>query len=340
MAKFALLMFVLLSSINPSSAADSDEVSRARELVREARELCGSNCDNDAVFAVVEAKTGDVELSKKSFLAAWNAAGRLEDGERRVVLDGIAELQAQARQFKEAIEASQRLPSRYEQAMTLGTIAIAQAEAGEDKEALRTVDLIPAEEIWQRNSTLPLVAMSLSKRRDFAGAIRVLNQIPVDDKLAAKILARSVPREQLNPEEQNIVDAASARSNGFVVIAEDQSKAGDLKSALQTAQGIGIDSHRDAALRRVACVAADSGDLAVAQTALKGICGQEQKGMALVRIVAAMAKQGQFKESLDLTETIKGPNARAEALIEVAAAAGRPRRLRGRHDAVRARDVA
>jgi tetratricopeptide (TPR) repeat protein len=319
-ARFALLMFVLLASTNPSSAADSDDVSRARELVREARDLCGSNCDNDAVFAAAEAKTGDVALSKQSFLAAWNAAGKLEDGVRRMVLNGIAELQAQAGQSKEAIEASQRLPSRYEQAMTLGTIAIAQAETGEEKEALQTVDLIPAEEIWQRNSTLPLVAMSLSKRGNFAGAIRVLNHIPVDVKRAAKILARNIPREQLKPEDQSIVDAATAGSNGLVVIAEDQAKASDLKSALQTAQGIGTDSHRDAALRRVACVAADSGDLAVAQAALKGISGQEQKGMASVRIVAAMAKQGQFKEALALAETIKDPSARADALFEMAAA--------------------
>ena len=320
--KLLFLIFLLIASIKLSSAAESDDVALARELEREARDLCGAGCDRLADFGALQAKTGDAEASKKSFSAAWDAAAKLESSpERRMALSGTAQQQAQSRQIKEAIAASQRLTSRYEQAMTLGAIAIVQADIGEEKAALKTVDLIPAEEVSQRNSTLVVVAMNLSKRHDFSGASRILNLIPSDDELAEKILTGDVPWEQLSPQEKTAVDPAMMRSSTLVFIAEDQAEAGNRKLAHQTALGIRIQRYRDAGLSRVACIAADSGDLAVAQAALKGIGGQEPKEHALVRIVAAMAKLGQFKEARNLLGTIQDPSAKANAFFEMAASA-------------------
>ncbi len=318
--RFLLITLLLIASIKPSSAAESEDVALARKLVSEARELCGAGCDRWADFGLLQAKTGDVEASRKSFSAAWNAVAKLKDSpERRMVLIGTAEQQALAGQIKEAIEASQRLPSRPEQAMTLGRIAIVQANTGDEKAALQTVDLIPAEEVWQRNSTLAMVAMDLSKRHDFVGAVRVLNRIPSDDELAERLIARM--KEQLSPQEQTVIDTALEESSALAIIAEDQAEAGHRKLAYQTALGIRIHQRRDDGLSRVACIAADAGDLAVAQAALKGIDDREQKEPALVRVVAAMAKLGRFKEARDLLETIQDPSAKANALFEMAAGA-------------------
>tara|TARA_R100001132_G_C3275637_1_gene99184 strand:- start:8650 stop:10293 length:1644 start_codon:yes stop_codon:yes gene_type:complete len=313
-------MSVLLTSIALSSAAEPDVI-LARKLIREASDLCGSSCQYFAEFGVAQAKTGDFKASKKSFADSWDSALKVEDGvERRMVLKDIARLQAQAGQIKEAVEASQHLSSRYEQAMTLGTIAVAQAELGETKSALQTVDQMPTEEVWQRNFTLQLIATNLSNRRDFADAIRVMKLIPSDVELAAKILARNAPAEQLTPQEQAIICSAKMKSTGWITIAQDQAEAGDLKAALQTVRSIRLELQRDIGLMRVARVAANSGDLTVAQAALKGIHGQEQKEFALVPIVGAMAKQGRFKDAWDLAKTIKDPNEKAEAFFEMAAA--------------------
>ncbi|WP_298859564.1 hypothetical protein [uncultured Gimesia sp.] len=320
MARFILILYVLLASLVSNFAAAPD-IPLARKLIDEARGLCGVSCELLAEFGAAQAKTGDLKASKKSFADAWETAAKLKDGvERRFVLDEIAMLQAQAGQIKEATEAAQRLPSRYEQAMALGTIAFAQIETGKTKAALQTVGLIPTEEIWQRNSTLQLIVMSLSSRRDFTGAIRVLNLIPGDIEEAAKILARNIPVEERNPREQTIVRRAMMKSTGLITIAQDQAEAGDFKDALQTARSIGLDRHRDMGLMRVARVAADSGDLTVAQAAFKGIRSREQKELALVRVVAAMARLERLKKASALAETIKDPNEKAEAFFEMAAA--------------------
>ena len=319
--RFLLLVFVLIASITPSAAAESDDINLARKLEREAHELCGASCDRWLEFGVLEAKIGDAEASKKSFLDAWTAAAKLEDGpERRMVLSGIATLQAQAGQAKEAIEASQRLTVRFEQAMTFGAIAGVQADAGEEKAALNTVDLIPAEEIRQRSSALAVVAMNLSKRRDFSGAVRVLNRISSDDERAERIIARNVPMEQLSPQERAVIDPVMEKSLTLVFIAEVQAAAGDRKRAHQTALAIRLRRHRDLGLGKVACIAADSGDIPVAEAAIKGIEGREQKCLAQARVVAAMAKLGRFNEARDLLDAIQDAPAKANALFEMAGA--------------------
>ena len=320
MARRTLLMSVLLTSIQPSFAAEP-EASLAGDLIGEARKLSDASCGSLAELGTALAKSGDVEASKKSFADAWRAAVKIEDGvERRIALHSIATLQASVGQFQEAVESSQRLGSRSEQAMTLGAIAVAQAEAGEETAALRTVDLLSSEKTWERVSTLQLVAMSLSARGEFAGAIRVLDRIPANAELAEKILDKSVLPEELDPNEETVVEHAMIRSAGFVAIADDQARAGDFQSALKTALGIRLDQLRDVGLRVVACVAADSGNLAVAHESLEGILGQSQRELASVRVVAGLSKQGRFKEALDLTGTINDPSNKADAFFDMAAA--------------------
>src|SRR4029079_12142804 len=132
-------------------AKQGDNASVVRQLLREARSLCESKCENLAEFAEVEAKIGDVEASRKSFDAAWNAATHLEvDSERRLVLSGIAELRVTSGQLKEAVQAARRLSSSADHAFVLGTIANAEAEVGDAKSALEIVDLIPTEELSER----------------------------------------------------------------------------------------------------------------------------------------------------------------------------------------------
>jgi hypothetical protein len=110
----------LLVSFGTGSATEPDDVSIARRLANEAYELCGADCNLSAEFGAVLAKTGDEDASKKAFANAWAAAAKLKDGvERRIALCGIARLQAEAGQSKEAIANSQRLESLYERAMTL-----------------------------------------------------------------------------------------------------------------------------------------------------------------------------------------------------------------------------
>jgi tetratricopeptide (TPR) repeat protein len=321
MAKFAFAMFALLAWAEQGSIPKTDDTSRARNLVREARALCGTNCDVAAQFGAAQAKIGEVEASRKSFADAWKAAAKLKNGvEQRIALDGIARLQAHAGQFKDAINSARRLESRYDQAMTLGTIAIAQAETGDAKAALLTMDLIPNEEVRQRDSALLSISMTFSERRDFAGAILVLDLIPSNDERAAKIIARKVPAERLSPQERTIVDRARMKSSGLAVVADDQAKKGDVNAALQTARSISVAGLRDAALRRVACGAADSGNLAIAQDSLNAIGGQEQKELALVGLIAALARQSRFNDASHLVETIKDPTVRAQAAIKIAAA--------------------
>jgi len=322
MTKFMLALFVLLALLDPGSAAEPDDISLARELVREAHGLCGAGCEMLTSFGAAQAKVGDLEASKRSFANAWAAAAKLEDGvERRIVLDAIAEAQAQAGQSKTAIENSLRLRSDHEQAMTLGTIAIVQAESAQANAALRTVDLMPQEVVWNRDLTLSLIAMTLSSGRDFAEALRVLDLIPSDVELAKKILAKNVPMHELSPQEQTVVKPVMMKSMGLIVVAQDQAEAGDLKAALQTVRSITPETRRECALWRVASVAADSGNLDVVQKAVDGIRNQSEefKELTLVQFVVALAKQGRFERASDNVATIKNVTRRADAVAGIAA---------------------
>ncbi len=322
MQKFMFLLFAWLASINLNSTAVADDVALARDLLHEARDLNGLTLFASAELGAAFAKVGDLEASKKSFTHAWNTAAEVEDGvERRMVLYGIATFQAEAGQIEEAIEAAQRLPSRYERAMCFAQIAIVQAGTGELDAALRTVDLIPVvDEVWDRDSTLVVIALTVSERHDFAGAIRVLDLIPYDFEQAEQIRARLLRGEQLSPEEDTIQARAGMKSGGLLVIAQDQAEAGDLTAALQSARSIGLEEVRDSALRLVARVAADSGELSLAEELLGEIGRQKHKEHVLVRIVAALAQRRQFKEASQRVESIKEPSDRAQATFEIAAA--------------------
>ncbi len=130
--RFMFLLFAWLGSINVHSTAVAGDVALAQALLGEARELNGLGLYASAELGAAFAKVGDVEASKESFAHAWTTAAKIEDGvERRIVLYGIATLQAEAGQVEEAIVAAKRLPSRYERAMCFGQIAIAQAETGD-----------------------------------------------------------------------------------------------------------------------------------------------------------------------------------------------------------------
>jgi len=317
MARLALLASVLLVA---SSAAEADDISQARELVREARTICGESCEILSQFGTAQAKVGDVQESKRTFADLWNTAARLEDGvERRMVLHGVATLQAQAGQVTDAIENSLRLHSRYERAMTLGWIAVEQAETGQAQAALLTVDLMPEEETWQRNATRQMIAMALSEQRDFVGANRVLESIPGDVEEAVKILSSNEPGE-LSQQEHAVVDPVLAKITGLIVVAQNQAEAGDLRAALQTAHSIRLERFCDIALQRVARIAADSDDLTVATEAIDGIRDQERREVSLVRVVAALARLGRVKEASRIVETIQDPTQSVEVIVEMAAA--------------------
>jgi tetratricopeptide (TPR) repeat protein len=315
-----LLIFLAIRQLAEAQPSN-DTV--AVQLVREIRADCGGTCDYLAELAAAEARIGDVEESINSFRLAWKRAVALEDQvTRRIVLNGIGTLQASVGQVAEAVEAAQTLPA-YERSMVLGSIAIIQADSGAEQAAMHTLSLIPAEEGFQRYGSQQLIASSLSNRGDFEGATRVLNGIPSDRDRAASIIATNVARDQLTLEEQGVVDAERLKAAGFAVISEDQARAGDFESAVGTALGIDLQVQRDAALTRIAAIAADFGNISVAMKALADTSNQAHKDRTLIRIVAALGREARYEMAIALADTIDDQAQRSIAFVELAAAHAR-----------------
>jgi tetratricopeptide (TPR) repeat protein len=305
---FAVLFCVMLVG----GAAADEPHDRAVGLLQEAVQYSGGNPGALLVMAEAFAKTGDSTTAGRLLLKAWDESLKKEyDEVRRLALMQIAECQAEIGQADVAIKAVKQLPSSYEHAIVLSSIASVQAGQGNAAGAFQTVDLIPAQERFQddmptthRDTALLGVSMAFSERHDYADAIKALEMIG----------------GSLSLSEEDKIAASKTKATAQVLVAQDQAKAGDLNEAFQTAHAIIGERHRDVAWRLILCAAADQMEVATAIETFNAIKHQPQKNMGATCLVASLCRRKELEEAASIVKDIEGTAERAEGLLEIAIA--------------------
>ncbi len=296
-----------------SGGAAADEPrDRAIELLREAIQ-CTQSLPEDLfedmsglLFKIAKAysKAGDSTTAGRLLDDAWNASLTVEaDVEAgRVGQLAIVELQAELGRADIAISAVKQLPSPFERAAYLGVIARVQGERGETTAAIRTVDLIPLQESFMRNTAHVELAEAISEGRKYAEAIRVLEMMGKGP----------------DSSEEEEIAASKQMATGLVRVAQIQAKAGDLNEAIRTASTITGESHRDVALRFILCAAADQMEVATARETFNTIKNQTQKDMGAPCLVASLCLRKQLDEAASIVKDISQASVKAIGLLEIA----------------------
>lgn len=312
---------VFIYSTLLTCSASAGDRNRAIDLLRDAAALCNADLGATIDTAELLVSAGDHATAATLLVKAWNAAVESKDNpSKRAALVKIAKLQADLGEFERTTNDARRLQSSYERAMVLGEIAVGQARKGKTAEATHTLELMDPQEMGQRGSTILQISITLSERHDFTGAMAFLEMLkePAGEQQRAESKPSHIAKA--NERDMAVTDTALVRASGLVVVAKDQAEAGKLKEALNVATQIKVQSLREAALRIVACAAADKGDNGLAERALSGMHDRSQKEAALLCNVAAMARLGQTSMASTIVNTLVGEREKSQGFLELAIA--------------------
>jgi tetratricopeptide (TPR) repeat protein len=205
-------------------------------------------------------------------------------------LSSIAQAQANAGQFTEAVSTAQKIPHPDSQASALSIIAATQVKAGQFVEALSTAQKIPNPNFRAR--ALSSIAQAQANTGHFAEALSTAQKIEEPD--------------------------SEAQALSF--IAEAQAKAGQSAEALSTAQKIHDPNSQASALSSIAIAQAKPGHFADALSTAQKIQDPDLQASALSSIAMRQAKPGQFADALSTAQKIQDPNSEADALAFIATA--------------------
>jgi hypothetical protein len=251
---------------------------------------------------------------------ATEAAHAIDDQTHRIwVLVSIAEAQARsgdkepaAKTWAEAVEVAKAV-TRYDKWHRFANIAEAQARAGDVKGAMETADLIE-DNVGTRDNALSKIAIAQADQGDLKGCEETIT---------------SVSSEPWKGEAQRALTAA-------------QVKAGKLKEAAKTAEGITNDLSRVVALLTLARAhreakdgAAAAEDLRQARKVAEGIEENEQtdtRAVAEGALAEGLAEAGEAKEARKQAGAIKKAMWKAGALWRVVGAQARAGDVKGALD--------
>jgi tetratricopeptide (TPR) repeat protein/energy-coupling factor transporter ATP-binding protein EcfA2 len=267
-------------------------------------------------------------------------------------LSSIAEAQAAAGQFADALRTAQKIHGY--QGAALRSIAEAQAAAGQFGEALRTAQKIQGFQSTELSGrVLRSIAEAQAAAGQFAHAMRTAQEIqdPSSQGTALISIAQAEAAAGQSTEAARNWEAAlrtaqeiqdpSSQAAALSSIARTQATAGqpaeaskNWEAALRTAQKIQDPSSQADALVSIAQALATAGRFADALRTAQKIQGPEHQATTLSSIAQALATAGQFAEAatnweaaLLKAEEIQDQERRADALVSIArtqATAGQP----------------
>lgn len=261
------------------------------------------------------AKSGSWRAAPKTFQAAIEAAKEIKDPQRD---DGGA-------------------ASRH----TLTWIAVAQAEAGDLKSALATLEGIA--EDGDRDYGMAALACAQARAKDFKGAEETAEKVSFDRKdWVRTALVTSLAEVGKLKEAAQIVEKIGSdpdKAKALASLASGQVKAKDraaakksLQEARQIADRIEEDKNstaRSDACRYVAEVQAEMGDVEEARRIAGTIAKEQWKNIALRSIVSVQAKAGDIQGAIKTSETIEQEYEKGEAMKEILTAQLRSVDLKG-----------
>jgi tetratricopeptide (TPR) repeat protein len=279
-----------------SIAGAQAKTGRIDDALQLARSIKNSEIGNLAYEYIAEALAKAGKTSE-----ALRIAHSITGGNRTAILLGIVRRQAMAGRTSNALQLMQALEhDDYARAVALAGIAEAQARAGLADEAAATF-----------KRSLALIP-SISREFDRVDALSEIAEAQMNAGLtreAATSLTQALEVAQA-------ITHTMQRGGALASIAKARARAGKMSDALQLAQAIESQSHREDALRLI--VEAQ----AVAQARAGKIDEAMQLAQSILSDTAAktLAAEGKLNEALRLAQAIKDEFSRARALALVARA--------------------
>ena len=306
-------------------------------------------------IAEVQTEIREVRSAESTFSKALQAARDVESRSFRSA--GIAQLAARqakagntrqaAQLFSEALDIARGRKStieNYEQDLALFYVGHEQVEAGNLRDALRTVEQI--EDAGHRCNLLLSIALAQVKANAVGEAGRLISQaLEAAERFEdgssavyclAKIAEVQAKADDLRGANRSIVRALQAagaerdfgRSLMLSRIAASQAKIGDASSsmrsfteALAAAERLEWgDWTRDSALESVVSAQASVAMFRKAWSTVERIGDEKYKGDALASIARAKVEAGDIKSALTTASRIRNKDARDSALSEIAEA--------------------
>lgn len=222
--------------------------------------------------------------------------------------------------------------------LTLSYVGEVQAKAGDFAGAYATAESIKGAGLRTEGLTVTAAATAASPRAktgDVDGARVMFDEARKSAQDNEDARWREWDLEFLASAQLKIGDVAAARATlGDALKAAQETKdietlssvvqalakAGDLASALRTAQGMHSSRDRDDALKAVALAQAKAGDFAGTLKTQRGIKGFDARNEIQVAVASAQAKAGDVASALETALGIEDDASRAEALASVARA--------------------
>ena len=258
----------------------------------------------------------------------------------------------------EALLAARSITDASERVFPLISIALAQAEAGDDRGAARSISeaLTAARSIgdaFWRAYHLGVTARTQMDLGDAQGAAWSISEgltatwsiTDASDRVWALSIITEVQVEagDRRSAAQSISEALTAarsikkgwqRDNGLSYIAKAQAKAGDIPGAFATARSIGEAFDRDSALSEIASAQAKAGNIPGAFATARSIGRAFYREFALVGIARAQAEASDIQGALSTAWSIEDARWRAsefsgiaEAQVEAGDAGGAARSI-------------
>ena len=303
----AILLYVMFSA----GAVAEEPRDSAIALLREAAQIPEANIGTSLRMAKAFVEAGDSKTAGPLLVKVWDASLKVKEKDfpLRLVLLEIAQCQAKIGLENDAIKAVQQLPSSFDRAIVLNSIAAVLAGQGKATAAFQTVDLIPAQERFQEN--VP------GTHRDFA--LTELSNVfserhnYVDAMKAVRLIGEGV---QFNEEEKRA--AEQQRASGLFWVFYNQLDSGDIKSALQTVHSFTTQSRRESALCRTLRCGGDRIDLVTAREIFKDIHDQSQKDIGATSLAERLCRLKLLDEATNLVDQIQSKSEKAIGLLELA----------------------
>jgi RNA polymerase sigma factor (sigma-70 family) len=328
----------------PAPKPAPKETVKPADLLKQAAEAAWSIEDPTPRVWVLLSVAKAQALAKEKDAATKTFAGALEavkdvpdrDGfgsERDHRRRDVAEAQAQAGDFKGALETAETINQDDARAGALAAIATAHANAGDFMAAEETIAKI-AVEVRKGEATRALLAAQIKagKLQDAAKTAE-----GITDKLSRVVALLGLARAHHAAKEHNttaryVQDARTiiegiednertdTRAVADGVLAEALAATGEVKEARKLAGAIKKPMWKGGALWRVVGAQAKAGDFKGALETAGTIEDESDKESAIKDVVTAQLGAGDLTGALKTLELLKRPYWRAEALTEIARA--------------------
>ena len=279
-----------------------------------------------ANIAMVQVESGNVWDSEQSISKAVAIAEGLEGYGRASVFYDVAEAQAKAGNFRNALATTQRIPGDdFHHDLSLSNIADALIEAGNLRDALEIVEIIPEGNYWRAQALAEIAVVQAESgnvrdsEKSISEAVANAEGLEDDDRAFAFALIAEAHAKAGNSRDANeylskALAAAhrakegpdeSAADLGFAAIARLQAEAGHFSDAVATVQR--ISEGRQGRVRAFLAIAksrVEAGNVQHAEEAFSKALASAQRtkenferANAFNRIAYTQAQAGYFQDA-------------------------------------------